>query len=78
MKLFKEQINKRKQRVNKLLWFFTELHGRSALDLSQTQIKNSQSVRWDVVKITHSVKLLRRHLMLKTLPMLLAIKWFCT
>ena len=77
MKLFKEQINKRKQRVNKLL-SFTQLHGRGDLDLSQTQIKNSQSVRWDVVKITHSVKLLRRHLMLKTLLMLLGIKWFCT
>ena len=63
MKLFKEQINKRKQRVNKLLWFFLELHGRSDFDLSQTQIKNSQSVRWDAVKITHSVKLLRRHLL---------------
>ena len=46
--------------------------------LMQAQIKNSQSVRRDVVKITHSVKLLRRHLILKTQLMLDGIKWFCT
>ena len=46
--------------------------------LMQAQIKNSQSVRRDVVKITHSVKLLRRHLILKTQLMLNGIKWFCT
>ena len=56
----------------------TELHRRSDFDLSQTQIKNSQSVRRDVVKITHSVKLLRRHLILKTRLKLHGIKWFCT
>ena len=46
--------------------------------LMQTQIKNSQSVRRDLVKITHSVKPLRRHLILKTQLMLNGIKWFCT
>ena len=42
------------------------------------RLKNSQSVRRDVVKITHSVKLLRRHLILKTQLELHGIKWFCT
>ena len=46
--------------------------------LIQTQIKNSQSVRRDVVKTTHYVKRLRRHLILKTQLMLHGIMWFCT
>ena len=57
-----------------------KLRRRSNQDQTEGKCgKASQSVRrWDVVKITHSVKLLRRHLMLKTLLMLLGIKWFCT